>query len=295
MAILRTRTAVAAAVAIALLAPLASAQSLVVEYLEGLVEVGDAGGWREIGFGEEVAPRSSIRVAEDSYVQLQTASRTVVTISAAGVTQLEALLPQVGRVSSWNLSTVVGTKFRGLPTAAADRRAAVMGVRGSLATEDGTMWMQDRPAVIDDVVALIDEERFGEAIELGQAELDYLLEDEQTELIYHLGYATALLGNRAGALALVASLLPASDADYVLLAGTLFVESLRFKDALGVLQPYLDAFPFEDASQTVHILAGVSQRGIGDEAAASSSFQTAIDFAPGSDGAKLAQTLLAAR
>ena len=76
-------------------------------------------------------------------------------------------------------------------------------------------------------------------------------------------------------------------ARYVILKAQVLVDTQNYKDALGVLIPFIAAYPTGEATQVAYLLSGLSQNGLGDTAAAREALDAGYQLDPSSDTAKL--------
>src|SRR5208337_343510 len=110
-------------------------------------------------------------------------------------------------------------------------------------------------------------------------------------LTYLLGLAYYGAGQTARAYRTLASITPQPDtawyARYVILKAQVLVDSQNYNDALAVLTPFISAYPTGEATQFAYLLTGLSQKGLGDKAAAKQALDSGFQLDPKSETAKL--------
>ena len=292
----RCRLALAATLALAsaLALPSSAAAQVLIDYVEGEVELEEERGWRELFIGEEVSASARIWLDNHSLAQLGAGDSTI-TLTRRGVYALADLLPKVQVARQWNLAAVVGSKLTGLTTER-QKEGAVFGVRGDAQDDDELMWMDDGTSSIVEVRRLNEDGEYAQALQLAVESAEFAFDDEADELGYHAMYAAALLGDPATALRHGAALDPdplsGYYADYVLVLGKLFLESAGFVEAAGLFDDYLLFHPQGASAQAVHVLASFASQGLGDQEAALSHLRSAVALAPESETGVLAQSLL---
>ncbi len=286
------------AVVVSLLAVPLWAQSLRVEYTEGLVELRTASGWKELAPGDTLPLSARIRLDRDSFAELSQGG-TKISISRPGAYLASDLVAASKKVAAWQLSSVVGGKIKGAVAGGPKGETAAMGVRGKQQGEpDKIEWMEG--GVAEEAVAqgkaLMDSGRYEEAQKTFQKALEEAYAEEEGPLLYYLAQAYSLQGRTVLALrALDRANIQQEEGLYtemVLLKGRLLLESLAFGDALQLFDRQLKQNPEGNLAQAMLIMSSYSYRGLGQTAQARDALERALQMNSSSELGQEASRLL---
>lgn len=281
-------------------AGIAVAQDILVEYVEGSVEVRGARGWSELFIGDTVAGNGTVRIGADGMVELRGAERTVL-LARAGTYDLAEILGATRATANTGVSSLVQGRIRRMVQDEQPRDTTVAGVRASEAVDrDAVSW-----AGGDNVFDLV-EEGIG-ALDRGEYEDAYLAfydawEFAGTEALplveFYLGYSAYLIGNMGEALDFLESSSPDPTTDYyddhVLTLAQILVEGFAFNDAIELLEGYVAAGEPETANlQVAYLIEGLAYSGAGDTTRAREKMERARSIDPDSETGALAAELTA--
>jgi tetratricopeptide (TPR) repeat protein len=275
-----------------------SAQNLRVEYIEGLLELGTASGWKELAPGDTLPPSARIRLDRDGLAELAQGA-TRIAVSQPGTYLVSDLLRASKKVASWQLASVVGGKIKGAIAGGQKSDTAVMGARGAKQGEPANIeWVEAGGAgeAVAQGKALIDSGRYEEALKTFQKALQEAYAGEEGTLLYYLAAVYSLQGRTALALRALdpVNIQPQESlyTDMVLLKGRLLLESLAFNDALQLFSRQLKVNPEGDFAQALLILSSYSYRGLGQTAGAREALEKALQMNGSSELGKEASLLL---
>jgi len=272
------------------------AEDLLVEYLEGTLEVKEGSIWAELYIGDMVAENSLIRLSDHGFAELSTRNVTV-TLSDDGTYDTQSLLRSGQKVASWNIGGVVNSKLSKLISPVQQGETAVMGVRGAAADQGELTWVEEGGEFMEKGKQLLANGLFEEAIPVFKNGADWALtEDERSEYLFYAAYAHSLKGDNAVALIMLEDMALKSDAaiftDYVLLKGKLLIENLAFADALDLFSEYLAHPDMGETTQVVYFLSAVCHQGLDNRTQAQKSLQDAIKIDASSEYGQAAQRMM---
>jgi len=272
------------------------AEDLLVEYLEGTLEVKEGSIWAELYIGDMVAENSLIRLSDHGFAELSTRNVTV-TLSDDGTYDTQSLLRSGQKVASWNIGGVVNSKLSKLISPGQQGETAVMGVRGAAADQGELTWVEEGGEFMEKGKQLLANGLFEEAIPVFKNGADWALtEDERSEYLFYAAYAHSLKGDNAVALIMLEDMALKSDAaiftDYVLLKGKLLIENLAFADALDLFSEYLAHPDMGETTQVVYFLSAVCHQGLDNRTQAQKSLQDAIKIDASSEYGQAAQRMM---
>jgi hypothetical protein len=274
------------------------AQAFSVDYLDGTVELKipkDTAGrlWKALVIGDSVATDASLRLGPSSSVEL-TRGRTRITILKPGIYMVADLSKAKEKASVAAIGPALTQKLTALTTEKAPTSSAVGGTRG---TEQGTstgsvMWIEENDEVRTKVAEYMAGGKYKDAVaELTKAIPDAATDQEEAELQYLLAAAYYGDGETLRAYRTVTKLPTDTEAAYyprdVLLKAQILVDSLDFGEALALLKPVIAAGQTGETAQMAYLLAGVSQKGMGDLASAKASFNAGYAIDPSTATATL--------
>lgn len=272
------------------------AEDLLVEYLEGTLEVKEGSIWAELYIGDMVAENSLIRLSDHGFAELSTRNVTV-TLSDDGTYDTQSLLRSGQKVASWNIGGVVNSKLSKLISPVQQGETAVMGVRGAAADQGELTWVEEGGEFMEKGKQLLANGLFEEAIPVFKNGADWALtEDERSEYLFYAAYAHSLKGDNAVALIMLEDMALKSDAaiftDYVLLKGKLLIENLAFADALDLFSEYLKHPDMGETTQVVYFLSAVCHQALDNRAEAERYLRNAIQIDASSEYGQAAQRMI---
>jgi tetratricopeptide (TPR) repeat protein len=153
-------------------------------------------------------------------------------------------------------------------------------------------WIDENDETRSRVQALLDKHLYSDAVSLLNDSIRDAASDEDTgELAYMLGVAYYGQGQTARSFRALAKVTPRADAPWyarhVILKGQLLVDTQNYDDALALLTPFIADYPAGEATQVAYLLSGLSQKGLGNAAAAQAALDAGFKLDPSSDTAKL--------
>ena len=276
--------------------PLFSAD-LVIDYLDGYLDVKDGSDWVEVMIGDVIAEDSTVRLDEDSIAEI-IGGPSKITLMKPGVYVISDLLKSSGQQRSVGLASVVGGKIRTILVEQPQKsQTAVMGVRGAKQDEDVTWMSSDTGELIKTGKEHLSLGEIDEAIDVLEEAYDFAEDEEFSEVIFYLSYAYATAGNVRLAIGSLGEAEPDPEAeffaDFVLLKGQLLTEAFAHEDAVSWLQEYspgLAANP--PAQQMAFLLEGINQNSLDEVPKAQQVLRKAIEIDNASEAGKAAASLL---
>jgi TolA-binding protein len=278
------------AVLIAVFATSAFAQGFTVNYLDGTVELQSSKGWSPVSIGDKVPPDSMIRISQSGSLELLRA-RTKITLLKDGVYSMASLSAAAGNGGSSGVGSTIARKLQTL-VVEKPKSNAVGGVRGAEQGTTSVTWVDEDDETRTKVRDYLDSGRYKDAVSLLNTSIKESSSDSDTaEFTYLLGVAYYGEGQTARAFRSLISITPQPDvswyARYVILKAQVLVDSQNYSDALGVLTPFISAYPTGEAAQVAYLLSGLSKSALGDKPGAKAAFDTGFQLKPQSDTAKL--------
>jgi TolA-binding protein len=256
------------------------------------VELQSAKGWTEISIGDKVPQDAMVRISLTGSLELLRA-RTKITILKDGVYSIATLTAAAGTGASGGVGSTIAQKLQTLVTEK-PRANTAGGVRAAEQGTNSVTWVEENES--DDtrtqVQALLDKDRYTEAASLLNDAIKASGSDaDSAELNYLLGLAYYRAGQTARAYRTLARTTPKPDAAwyarYVILKAQVLVDGQSYSDALAILTPFISAYPTGEATQVAYLLSGLSQKGLGDKAAAKAALDSGFQLDPKSETAKL--------
>ncbi len=260
----------------------ASSESLVLEYLDGSVDVQRAGRWVALDMGSTLSDKDTVRVADGTLAELVAGSLRL-TLSSGGSYKVADLLASSRRAASWGVDGLVKNKLKTVMQGSGGQNtSAVMGVRGDRADEPAVVQWEDGEDSLQEGKALLDQGRFADAARLFEQQAGAVDPEEQQMLLFYAGYAWSLAGRNAFAQRALfrvqddpkASFFP----ELVLLKGRLWIDGSAWNQAQKLFDLYLESYPTGDQVQEVTYLSGLSWLGAGDRARALQMLKRARDL-----------------
>jgi tetratricopeptide (TPR) repeat protein len=275
--------------------PLA-AEDLLVDYVEGTLEIQEGLGWFELYIGDTVPENSTIRLSDDGFVELSTRTVTV-TLSDDGTYDTRSLLQSGRKIASWSIGSVVSNRLDRLINPPQKGEVAGLGSRAERKTQDLPEMSDPFKDSIKDGKQLLGSNLFDEAISMFQEAADEaVFEEEIFEARFYEAYAHSLKGDNTPALKILKDMQPDSNAgiftEYVLLKGKLLIENLAFADALELFSEYLKHPDMGETTQVVYFLMAVCHQALDDDAQAEKFLRDAINIDASSEYGRAAQRML---
>jgi tetratricopeptide (TPR) repeat protein len=265
---------------------------LSVSYFDGVVELRTAkGGWKALAIGDQVPPDGSVRISQSGSLELQRA-KTRIAILKDGTYDMASLVKATDKAGIGGVGTAIAQKLQSLTTEK-PKSSAAGGVRGAEQGSASVMWVDASDETRAQIQTLLDQKKFAAAVkELNQALRDSSEEStEKQEYSYLLGAAYYSLGQTARAYRTLLGITAQPEspwyARYIILKGQVLLDTLNFKDALAVLEPFIAEYPTGDATQVAYLLTAYCKKGLGDIASARSALDAGYKLNPSSDTAKL--------
>lgn len=237
------------------------ADELMVEYLEGILEVGQGSNWIEVDIGDTIPQNSYLRLSDNGLAELSAGAVTI-TLNEDGTFSAETLLTSGREVAAWDITSLVNSKLGRLISPGKQQGDAVMGVRGDAAGEEELTWMEEGVEYLEQGKELILTGDYEEAREVLQEGADYCFSDEEkAEYNFYIASAFALEGKSALSLLMLNDIKTGSSApyygDYVLLKGKLLIEGLAYKKALLLFDQYLKNPDRGETTQLIYFLSAL--------------------------------------
>ena len=272
------------------------AQELLIEYLEGTLELKEGAGWVELYIGDSVPPGSLIRLGANGFAELSGGGVTI-NLSEDGTYNTENLLKSGQKVAAWNLGGVVNSKLSKLLSGGGEGQTAVMGVRGAAQEGEELTWVEEGAEYLEEGKRLLAEGHVDEAIaKLKEGAEWAFTEDERTAYLFYTAYGHFLKGESAVSLIMLEDMRVDSSfdffTDYVLLKGKLLIDSLAFEDALALFGEYLKHPDMGETTQVVYYLSAVCYQGLDRGAQARQNLEDAYKIDPSSEYGRAARQMM---
>ena len=272
------------------------AEDLLVEYVEGTLELKEGSSWVELYIGDIVPENGVIRLSDNGFAELSTRNVTV-TLSDDGTYETRSLLRSGQKIASWDIGGVVNSKLSKLLGPGQQGETAVMGVRGAAADQGELTWVEEGEEFMAKGRQLLVEGLFDEAIVAFKEGADWALtDDERSEYLFYAAYAHSLKGDNALALIMLEDMAIASNSaiftDYMLLKGKLLIENLAFADALDLFSEYLKHPDMGETTQVVYFLSAVCHQSLDNKSQAEKFLQDAIKINASSEYGQAAQRMM---
>jgi len=240
------------------------ADKLMVEYIEGILEVGQGSNWIEMDIGDTIPQDSYLRLSANGLAELSAGAITI-TLNQDGTFSSEELLTSGREVAAWDIASLVNSKLSKLISSEQQQGNAVMGVRGDAAGEEELTWMEEGEEYLEQGKELIRTSDYKEAREVLKEGADYSLNDDEKEVYsFYIASAYALEGKSAVALLMLTDMETEPSApyysDYVLLKGKLLIEGLAFKEALLLFNEYLKNPDRGETTQLIYFLSALCNK-----------------------------------
>ena len=268
-----------------------SAQALSVSYFDGVVELRTAKGWKELAIGDQVPPDGRVRISQNGSLELQRAKARIA-ILKDGIYDMASLVKATDKAGTGGVGSAIAQKLQSLTTEK-PKSSAAGGVRGAEQGSNSVMWVDASDETRAEVQALLDQKKFVAAIKVLNEALQDSAEEstEKQEYSYLLSAAYYNLGQTARAYRTLSGVTAQPEspwyARYIVLKAQVLLDTLNFKDALAVLEPFIAGYPTGEATQVAYLLASYCQKGLGDVVSARAALDAGYKLDPSSDTAKL--------
>ncbi|MCF6335502.1 MAG: hypothetical protein L3J12_07150, partial [Spirochaetales bacterium] len=250
--------------------------------------------WYELFIGDTIDSNSTLKIAAQSMVEIDTNGNTLL-LNKSGTYKIGELISQSTKVSAWGNNPVF-KKFLSGDNTRSNVQTAVMGVRGAATETEDVEWLSEDSMIMDEAVAMIDDGEFQDAISLLSEELDYAFDEELSNYNYYIGYSYYMLGSAGRALSYLNKVEGDYDAeyypDYVVLKGSLLLDSMAYNEALYIFKEYLRNDDFSATAQAVNYLSASALKGLGRDDDAVKKLQITVKMNPSSDIGHSADQLL---
>jgi tetratricopeptide (TPR) repeat protein len=277
------------------------AQAILVEYVEGVVEVRAGSDWVELFIGDTVSRDETVRIGGGGLIELRDADRTVL-LSRPGTYELSTVVAAGARTATAQsgLGSLVTGRIRSLVSEDEPRDAVVAGVRASEAVDRSEVTWAGGESVyelIEEGLAALDEGAFEDAYYAFYDAWEFAGSEDVGIVQFYLGYSAYLTGSPGEALSYLRD--PAPDptteyyGDHALALAQIYVESLDYEAALELLDRYVSQGNPEDTDlQAALVLQGLALSGSGDTGLARERLQQARRLDPDSETGTLAAALI---
>jgi len=261
-----------------------------VNYLDGTVELKSAKGWAAVAIGDSVAADATLRISQGGSVELQR-GKTKITLLKDGTYDMAVLIKSAEKTTTANVGNAVTQKLQALVTEK-PKSTTAGGVRGAEQGSGSVSWVDESEDIRATVQALLDKQKYADAItELKDAISNTAETIEIQEYNYLLGVAYYGSGQTLKAYKTLQLVTPTQDlawyARYVVLKAQVLVDTGSYADAISFLAPFIQTFPTGEATQVAYLLTGISQKGLGNQAAATTAWDAGYKLDPATDTAKL--------
>lgn len=271
-----------------------AAEDFMLVYTEGDVFLNEDGSWYEVYIGDMIDSSSILKIGSNSLVEIDAAGNKLL-LNKPGAYKLGELISQKTKVSSWGNNSVF-KKFLSGDNSRSNAQTAVMGVRGSATETDDIEWLSEDNMIIDEAVVMIGDGDFNGAIDFLSDEIDSAFEEELSGYNYYIGYSYYMLGSSGRALSHLDKVVSDYDTEYypdfVVLKGSLLLESMAYEDALDLFNEFLRNDNFSGTAQAVNYLTATALKGLGRAGDASKKLEITVKMNPSSEIGRSADTLL---
>jgi hypothetical protein len=261
--------------------PLAGAQAVTVDYIEGKAaqHVGDA--WAGLAVGDQVALDASVRLEELSLVQLKGQGATI-TLCQAGTYGLRSVVKTRASLRSAGAATAVATAFSRMIHGTGRNTNAPGGVRSEMIDISEATRDFDTGGPLVSGKSYLASGQYDEAI---AALAPAVQAAPGGEAGFCLATAYSLKGDPKSSLEALAAVAPTGREewapDYILLRAKLLLDTFAFQRAIDVLTAASALFENDGArAQTWYFLLALGYRGAGNSARSTECLDTVQSLAP---------------
>ncbi len=273
-----------------------TAEELLVEFLDGILEVRVGSDWIEADVGDMILADALLRLSEDGFAELSLNSTSII-MSKGGTYKAKDLLNSSRELASWNMASLVNSKLKGLSSGQERTDLSAMGVRGAAQEENDIKWVDEAEEYLTKGKESLEKGLYDEAIELFFEGADYAIgEEEQQEYLFYAALGYSSKGDDARALKTLRDIEPNEKAgffaDFVLLKGKLLMENLSFEEARALFERYLENAYKGETAQIVYLLSALCHKSMNDREGALKNLQEAYSIDSGSEYGKTAKQLM---
>lgn len=271
-----------------------AAEDVMLVYTEGDVFLNENGEWYEVFIGDMIDSSSTLKIGPNSLVEIDADGNTLL-LNKSGIYKLGELISQTTKVSAWGNNPVF-KKFLSGDNSRSNVQTAVMGVRGAATETDDVEWLSEDSMIIDEAIIMIGDGDFNGVIDFLGEEINYAFDEELSGYNYYIGYSYYMLGSSGRALSHLDKVESDYDTEYypdfVVLKGSLLLESLAYVDALDLFNEFLRNDDFSGTAQAVNYLAATALKGLGKDKDAAKKLEITVKMNPSSEIGRSANALL---
>lgn len=271
-----------------------AAEDLMLVYTEGDVFLNENGAWYEVFIGDMIDSSSTLKIGPNSLVEIDADGNTLL-LNKSGTYKLSELISQTTKVSAWGNNPVF-KKFLSGDNSRSNVQTAVMGVRGAATETDDIEWLSEDSMIIDEAIIMISDGDFNGVIDFLSEEMNFAFDEELSGYNYYIGYSYYMLGSSGRALSYLDKVESDYDTEYypdfVVLKGSLLLESLAYDDALDLFNEFLRNDDFSGTAQAVNYLTATALKGLGRDKDAAKKLEITVKMNPSSEIGRSANTLL---
>jgi hypothetical protein len=264
------------------------AEQLTVDFVDGQLTLRSNAGWTQLDAGTRIPSTSIVRLGEFSVAQLSGTDTTIL-LSQNGPVDLATVLLLARKNPARNVFSKMASAIDGIllssdnngstsGSVSAPSHSSGSGSVLSARSADKSLAFDDSPPFVDPSAqeeqrasekgySLLRDKRFKEAADAYLAAASDAVGNEQSRLTFLAAFATAASGNEPAALGLLLRIRNdealVADPSYVLLRGSLLMESLRFLDALQLFARYDRTLSGAEPSPEVQKLDALCRKAIG--------------------------------
>jgi TolA-binding protein len=242
-----------------------------------------------VSIGDKIPADATVRISDTGSLEL-TRARTKITLLKDGTFSVASLAAGASSGST-SVGSSIAQKLQTLVTEK-PKSSTAGGVRGAAQGAGDVTWVDENDETRARVQALLDKKSWKDAEALLQDSIKNATSDADTaEFSYLLGVAYYGAGQNAKAYRTLAKVSADPGATwyarYIILKAQVLVDTQNYTDALSVLSPFISDYPTGEATQVAYLLSGISQKGLGNKAAAKSAFDAGYQLDSSTDTAKL--------
>ena len=266
------------------------AEEYLLEFSDGTVQYMDNNAWVDAYIGDRIPGNTDIKVFANTYAEFSSGDIRLI-LREQGTYSLDNLFKQSEEISSWSIGSLIGEKLERLVGInVEDLDAAAMGTRGAeipgiYMDDDG--WMDEHTELIENTRRLLGQGNYELALEDLLFEYSFSFGTDKEEISFYIGYIYSILDEKSQALKYLSRI--ENDfrrpyfSDFVLLKGSLLVESLLFDEAIELFDFYIDNYPDGEKTQYVYFLSAACYKGLGNTYQAKINLERAVAEDPSSD------------
>jgi tetratricopeptide (TPR) repeat protein len=276
-----------------------TSQEILVEYVEGVVDLRSGSEWQEVFIGDTIPADATLRIGATGMVELRGADKTYL-LAQPGTFQLASIIAASNRHEQVGAGALARQRLRAFSTNDTASDAVVAGVRASEAVDrNAVTWAGGAsvPELIETGIAELVDGNYEDAYYSFFDAWEFAGSDELPMAQFYLGYAAYLTGYTGEALGLLRSPEPDPTTEYyddhLLTLGQVLIDGFAYEDAAELLAGYLEHDDIASSDrQTAHLLAGLAYDGLGEATEATAHLQQAAEIDPDSEIAALVRTIL---